>query len=147
MVSYRVIAKPPVQQINRGQATPSDCKRYLYPVTMPQTYLSVPGGPCLQRQFDFCLVLSRPLHRQLSIDNPRSFQPLRLMRRLCCVFLLPLLVFAASSSAGDIQLLQRRPEQRTTGGLHVPLLRRRSSKLLRRDGETTAIGLGDFEDV
>jgi len=89
-----------------------------------------------------------------------SFQPSELhsfilpsegMLKLCWLPL-SLIVFCClpvvlSSSSSDIQVLKRHAVRRTNGGVYIPLLRRSTSKMRRRDGQTGTIGLGDFQDV
>lgn len=72
------------------------------------------------------------------------------MQQLCWlplgVIVLCALPVVVLSSSG-IQALKRHSERRTAGGLHVPLLRRQAPTVWKRDGQTGAIGLGDFDDV
>jgi hypothetical protein len=73
------------------------------------------------------------------------------MQQLCWLPL-RMIVFCALpavvlSSYSGIQALKRHSERRTAGGLHVPLLRRQTPTMRKRDGQTGAIGLGDFYDV
>ena len=73
---------------------------------------------------------------------PMPYWPLPFSLILICL-LSPKVV----SISSDVQLLKRHAERRTAAGIHVPLLRRQTLNLQRRDGLSGAIGLGDAQDV
>lgn len=62
-------------------------------------------------------------------------------------FFFCLLPCAVLSISPDSQLLKKQTERRTSGGIHVPLLRKKNLDVRQGEGQAGGIGLGDFRDV